>query len=177
MESQAKKRHRRTKAELLRDPEYCKKHGIKLQKAATMQAKKPEKTATTTRKKVEKVASQEPKKRHRGTKAELLQDPEYCKKHGIPTTMEAANSGIEKSAEKKTRRKGKETVKDVELRYLPRIYQAWEKVQGLMNDLDSELNLKKLPNELVHFDFACSAMEQAFERLEREIKDRKDATE
>ena len=174
MESQAKKRHRRTKAELLQDPEYCKKHGIKLQKAATMQAKKPEKTATTTRKKVEKVASQEPKKRHRRTKAELLQDPEYCKKHGIPTTMEAANNGIEKAVKRNPRKKGKETTEDIELRYLPKMYDAWQKVQSLANDLERELDLRVQPAELMRFDFACSSMEDAFDKLEQEINKKKE---
>ena len=63
-------------------------------------------------------------------------------------------------------------VQQVELKYLPKLYQAWEKVQSLTNQLDAELNLKRQPPELMHFDFACSAMEQAFERLEREIDER-----
>ena len=63
-------------------------------------------------------------------------------------------------------------VQQTELKYLPKMYQAWEKVQSLMNQMDAELNLKRQPQELMHFDFACSAMEQAFERLDREIKER-----
>lgn len=171
MESQAKKRHRRTKVELLQDPAYCAKHGIKYVKG---EIKKPILTPEKKSKVKKEVKKEEPKKHHRRTKAELLQDPAYCAKHGIPTTMEAANSGIENAGGKKRRKNGKETVKDVELRYLPLMYQAWEKVQGVTNALDRELNLRKQPKELMHFDFACSMMEQAFERLEKEIKERKE---
>lgn len=171
MGSQAKKRHRRTKAELLQDPAYCAKHGIKYAKG---EIKKPILTSEKKSKVKKEVKKEEPKKRHRRTKAELLQDPAYCAKHDIPTTMEAANNGIEKAVERKPRRKGKETIKDIELRYLPLMYQAWEKVQGTTNELDKELNLRKQPKELMHFDFACSMMEQAFDRLEEEIKGRKE---
>lgn len=146
---ESKKRHRRTKAELLQDPEYCKKHGIKLQKAA----------------------NQVQKKRHRRTKEELLQDPEYCRKHNVAPKDSMVQDNVPAKT-RRSRKNGNESVKDVELRYLPKLYEAWEKVQGLMNELDCELNLRVQPKELMHFDFACTRMEQAFENLEEEIKAR-----
>lgn len=59
MESNKKKRHRRTKAELLMDPVYCAKHGIKtvkLQKASPESLKKPENGASAPKIAGKKVA-------------------------------------------------------------------------------------------------------------------------
>ena len=58
-----KKRHRRTKDELLQDPAYCAKHGIKYVKG---EIKKPILTAKKKSKvKKEVKKAEEPKKRHR----------------------------------------------------------------------------------------------------------------
>jgi len=38
----------------------------------------------TTEEQVAPENTEKPKKRHRRTKAELMQDPEYCQKHGLP---------------------------------------------------------------------------------------------
>lgn len=84
------------------------------------------------------------------------------------------NKTAEKPAKKRKTVKV-DRVKQIELKYLPKMYDAWCKVQGLMNDLDAELNLRKQPKELMHFDFACSHMEQAFNKLEDEIANRKDS--
>lgn len=73
---------------------------------------------------------------------------------------------------KKVRKSGKDKIKSLELKYLPKMYRAWEKVQSLMNELDRELNLRIQPKELMHFDFACTRMEDAFDKLEWEINAR-----
>jgi len=73
---------------------------------------------------------------------------------------------------KKVQKSGKDKIKKLELLYLPKMYEAWKKVQSLMNDLDRELNLRSQPRELMHFDFACSRMEEAFTKLEDEINKR-----
>ena len=80
------------------------------------------------------------------------------------------NSG--ETPAKKVRKSGKDKIKSLELEYLPKMYRAWEKVQNLMNELDRELNLRIQPKELMHFDFACTRMEDAFDKLEQEIKAR-----
>lgn len=111
-------------------------------------------------------------KRHRRTKAELLQDPAYRKKHGLdaPKITDLSKVSAVKKPRKDSTTGKKDKVKSLELEYLPKMYRAWEKVQSLMNELDCELNLRVQPKELMHFDFACSRMEQAFEKLEDEIK-------
>ena len=73
---------------------------------------------------------------------------------------------------KKVQKSGKDKIKSLELEYFPKMYRAWEKVQSLMNELDRELNLRIQPKELMHFDFACTRMEDAFDKLEQEIKAR-----
>lgn len=159
------KRHRRTKAELLQDPAYCAKHGIKYVKG---DIKKPILTTEKKKKRVKKEAKkvEEPKKRHRRTKAELLQDPEYCKKHGIlpPCSVEP------KPVEKKRRGKAATTVPDIEDKYLARIYQTFEKVQHEMSEMENELcealkaTQKTLPekcNEFREFDWACGRFNDA----------------
>jgi hypothetical protein len=77
-----------------------------------------------------------------------------------------------KTAKTTAKKPSKDRVAELELRYLPKMYQAWEKVQALMNQMDAELNMKRQPQELMHFDFACSRMEEAFNKLEAEIEAR-----
>ena len=84
--------------------------------------------------------------------------------------MQKKTQKADKKVVKKTQKDAR--IKKIELEYLPRLYGAWEKVQGLMNELDCELGLKVQPRELVHFDFACSRMEEAFNKLEDEINKR-----
>lgn len=112
------------------------------------------------------------KKRHRRTKAELLQDPEYCEKHGLP------KPGDDQQAEQKPARRNKartNRVDALEAEYLPKLYTAWKKVQSLTDSLEKELHLDALsrPAELAEFDCACVRMEQAFQTLEEKIKNRR----
>lgn len=112
------------------------------------------------------------KKRHRRTKAELLQDPEYCEKHGLP------KPGDDQQAELKPTRRNKaktNLVGELEAEYLPKLYTAWKKVQSLLDSLAEEIHLKAplLPVELTEFDCACIRMERAFQTLEEKIKDRR----
>ncbi len=85
--------------------------------------------------------------------------------------VEKVQKGAKKPV-KKVQKRGNERIKSLELEYLPKMYEAWEKVQSLMNELDVKLSLRVQPPELAHFDFACARMEDAFEKLEDEIKGR-----
>jgi len=141
-----KKRHRRTKEELLQDPVYCAKHGIKcskLQKDATKPGKNPGKAATSVRKKVEKVANQEPKKRHRRTKAELLQDPVYRKKHHLddPKITNVANVPVIKKPRKpkKENLPTNQAIAEIEEEWMAKMYKHWEGVQSCMSGMEMEL--------------------------------------
>ena len=139
--------------------------------------RKSQKVAKVKPKKVQKAAP-EPKKRHRRTKAELLKDPAYRRKHGLDASKITDLKAVAESAErirKAAKASGKKrTVVEIEVEYLRKMYDAWQKVQSLANDLERELNLRIQPAELMRFDFACSHMEQAFEKLEADIKNRKD---
>lgn len=78
----------------------------------------------------------------------------------------------DKTPVKKVQKSDNDKIKKLELLYLPKMYRAWQKVQSLVNELDLELNLRVQPKELMHFDFSCSRMEEAFTKLETEINKR-----
>lgn len=176
MESQVKKRHRRTKAELLQDPVYCAKHGIKYVKG---EVKNPILTPEKKQKvKEEAKKAEEPKKRHRRTKAELMQDPEYCRKHGIlpPCSVEP------KPVEKKRRGKAATSVPDIEDKYLRQIGTVFERVVGLISDLEGELcqvlraTQKTLPSKCREFqdlDVAAGRFNDALSVFEKDIDKRR----
>lgn len=90
-----------------------------------------------------------------------------CDEAPVKKVQKSGKTGV-----KKMRKSVNDRIKSLELEYLPKLYRAWEKVQSLMNELDCELNLRIQPKELMHFDFACTRMEYAFDKLEQEIKAR-----
>jgi len=179
MGSQVKKRHRRTKVELLQDPAYCAKHGIKYVKGKITQPILTPEKKPKVKKEVKKA--EEPKKRHRRTKAELLQDPVYCAKHGILPPAEV-KTNPEPAPEKKRRGKAATSVPDIEDKYLARIYQIFEKVQHEVSEMENELckalkaTQKTLPekcNEFREFDWACGHFNDAMVAFDNAIDKRR----
>lgn len=82
----------------------------------------------------------ESKKRHRRTKAELLQDPEYRKKHGLDAPKA---SGTPAAKPVKKPRKNAPTrnqaIADIEDRWMAKMYKHWETVQDCMSGMEMEL--------------------------------------
>jgi hypothetical protein len=115
------------------------------------------------------------KKRHRRTKAELLQDPVYRKKHGLDAPK------ITDIARIPTMKKGSngKTIAKIEEEHLIRAYHEWEKVQGVINGMDAALSavLRRSdpkPREFIAFDHAAGAMEDAFAAFETAIDERRE---
>lgn len=173
---ESKKRHRRTKAELMLDPEYCKKHGLPLPK--------PEKPAKKTWKKQQKAATPEPKKRHRRTKAELLKDPLYRKKHGLDAPKVTDLSKVDRVEKPRKPRKssltGNQAIAEIEGRWMAKMYRNWEEVQKCMSSMEMELCdfLKKKQGKLGlrefdSLDYALGQMECRFQDFDQAIDKRR----